>query len=314
MRRTTGWMAILLTTVVLAGCAKPTSEARQADAALDAGTLRGLVVDAAIRPLPGVDVQAEGAGQVLRNQTGPDGLFTFTGAPAGAYVVTASRIGYFAAKATADVHAGEETSLVKLVLEPDIANMPYVQSQVAEGFIDCSTSVVQVCGSGNALSDVACMNFGVCAGNVTSGQYFGDMFFASNASLLQFELFWTPTQSLGNQLFLQIVPYGDTCTPPPDSVGTANETMGTSPLLAKVALLDVAEWNIGGGCFLRWQVFPGGAEGLPCAPTQPLGTATDVCVGATAQQSFRIVMHEFHGYAPPETWRFSSDGDPPAPP
>ena len=322
----TTWCAFLLVGVVLAGCAngprvgddavqegEDRAVTEGADHAVPDGsaTLRGLVVDAAIRPMPEVNVTIKRTTTAV-DKTGPDGMFRFTDLAPGLYVVSASRLGYFDAQTTVSLHEGEESPIVKLVLDPDIATMPYVQSQVAEGFIECSTSVVQVCGNGNAASDIACGATGVCAGNVTSGQYDGHMMIAGNASLLQFELIWTPTQSLGTNLLLQVMAEGE-CTFPEPGDYMLNRTHGPSPLLAKVNLTTIAKVNVGGPCSIYWQVFPRGADGLPCV-SQPPPFQTELCFGGTFQQSFRLVMHEFHGYLPPPLWRFSSDGDPPGPP
>lgn len=310
--RVLAFTAILLTGLLVSGCADKAGPEQAGAAREGSASLRILVVDPAIRPMPDVTVAVQGTGQALENLTGPDGLVAFAGLAPGVYVVSASRAGYFPVQTTATLASDVEPAIVKLVLDPDAATLPYVQTHLAEGFIECSTQAMQVCGIPNAVSYVTCLEYDVCAGNVTNGRYFGEMHVSSNATLLQFELVWTPTTTSAERLELMILTYGETCKDPIADT-FIHIVDGPSPLLLKMPTIDVAEWRIGGPCFIRWQVFPGGIEGTPCVDQQPPFNA-EVCVGFAAQQPFRVVMHEFHGYLPPEPWRFSSDGDPPAPP
>jgi iron complex outermembrane receptor protein len=73
------------------------------------GTLEGIVVAAAgAEPLAGVTVQADGG---LRAVTDAAGRFRFTALPAGAYTLTARRVGYADGSASAEVRAGATESV-----------------------------------------------------------------------------------------------------------------------------------------------------------------------------------------------------------
>src|SRR5258708_5178272 len=73
------------------------------------GTIRGRIIDATSgAPLAGVQVRVEGTS--IGAQTGPDGIYTIGGAPAGAHFVSARRVGYSPNRASLTIpQSGEAT-------------------------------------------------------------------------------------------------------------------------------------------------------------------------------------------------------------
>src|SRR5688572_24479115 len=91
-------LALALLAPLLAGCSGGGDEPAGPDevqATPTTGILRGVVVDAAIRPMAGVKVSVPVPDGSVRNSTTvDDGAFAFAGLEPGAYVVRAQKLGY----------------------------------------------------------------------------------------------------------------------------------------------------------------------------------------------------------------------------
>lgn len=109
----------------------------------DTGGIRGLVVDAAIAPVPGAIVTLTGgpsaAGKTA--QSGVDGLFNFTGLAPGDYFVSVAKAGYKGSQSAATVVAGDsDPPLVKLLLDRIATAQPYLDHFKLDGYYDCAFS------------------------------------------------------------------------------------------------------------------------------------------------------------------------------
>lgn len=98
---------------------------------VDPGHISGVVVDSAIRPLPGAIVRLPGLD--LQDPARRDGSFSFTELLPGAYLVRANASGYFPAEAVVAVQSGQMTR-IKFVLEPVPPPTPYHVTQTFNGF------------------------------------------------------------------------------------------------------------------------------------------------------------------------------------
>jgi hypothetical protein len=164
------------------------------EATEEAGLLRGVVVDEAIRPLAGVSVVVTHAGSDdLEAATDADGRFGFDGLAPGAYVVAVSKAGYFPETAVAAVRAGEaEPPVVQLRLTLDAETVPYVVAVSYDGFIECGvrggTGGVSLCqvvqGRTNLTNDRSLLKMTVDPG----------------ASWMQGELVFDATQPLSDTM------------------------------------------------------------------------------------------------------------------
>lgn len=137
--------AALLAVVLLAGCAAQAGpEGDPAAAVLDdgAGTgtlvagLLGVVVDAAIRPVPNDTVFLEG--KDVSRTTSSDGSFSFLDLAPGAYLVKVDADPYLTQQVAVELVSGA-IAQVRIVLEVDAARLPYNVTHKAEGFADLST-------------------------------------------------------------------------------------------------------------------------------------------------------------------------------
>ncbi|HET6229287.1 MAG TPA: SusC/RagA family TonB-linked outer membrane protein [Longimicrobiaceae bacterium] len=96
MRKTTGWLCALALALLA-----PVQLAAQAG-----GTVTGRVSDAASKQ-PLANVQVIVAGTALQGRTGPDGLYTIRGVPAGRAEVRVARLGYSGGSRAVAVAAGQ---------------------------------------------------------------------------------------------------------------------------------------------------------------------------------------------------------------
>src|SRR5688572_22037468 len=155
-----GAVAWALLLAVLAGCAEdggpeadpiePAFEELELEATATTGVLRGVVVDEAIRPVGGAEVVVTNGGRNMT--TTPDGLFGFAAMEPGTYFLAISKPGFLAVQQSAEVVAGEsEPPVLKVVLKADENYNPYVTSLVFDGWIECTTSFLVLCGAPNTL-------------------------------------------------------------------------------------------------------------------------------------------------------------------
>ena len=214
-------------------------------------------------------------------------------------LLKAHRFGFFDVQQSADVVAGvDNPPAVKVQMARDVRAVAYASVQKQDGYIVCTTSVVAVCGAPNVVSNLLlCPALGVCLGNVTDDRFGLDFFYEPNATWIQSEMFWDSTQALSTELNLEMENLGD-CEADGDSY--IEDTRGPSPIYNTLDSDEVAKGTIGGACPIFHSVFSGQVAGTPG--------------GFTVQQRFSIISHSFYGYQPPDGWRFSVDGDAPAPP
>lgn len=306
---------LLILAATLAGCSggagsppapddgAPDAAALGLEATPTTGLVRGVVVDDAIRPVAGAVVSLAGD-QAGEATTGDDGAFGFDGLQPGTYILRAHKLGFLDAQASAEVVAGEaDPPAVKIQLLADVASLPYNQVQVHEGFIECTTNVVVLCGAPNTLEEqFLCPAMDVCTGPVTNDRFTFTLYYAPDLALVQSELSWQSTQAVSPALTLEMEALNSdpACKQVEDPLAGAllNQSTGESPIYAQVWPDKLQEWTIGGPCGVYHSIFAGDSAAV---------------VGVTLQQRFTAISHEFHGYLPPPGWRFAIDGPAPSP-
>ena len=278
------------------------------------GTLRGVVVDEAIRPLAGANVSIVLADGTPRNATtGGDGLWAFGDLPAGAYVVETLLAGYLEQRTEANVTVGAvDPPAVRIVLLVDQRIVMSVDAYVFDGYLQCSLTAVaarQACDA-DEVAQPACGLAGGCPSNLTEDAFMAVHSLARpGVAYIQSELNWEPSTSLGASL--GAIPGAR--DPATGAVQDYAGVEGASPLIVPLPG-DVANaLAIGNGRDYALRVFSGYADGTapPCLPS-PAGCQWGV--GAALQQRFTVVTHVFYGFVPPEGWQFGRDGLPPLPP
>lgn len=300
------WLpAAAVLALLLAGCSDPAPADAGGPGLVAPGSLSGVVVDDAIRPMAGVDVVLDGDANAT---TDPQGAFTFEDVAPGAHVVRATRNGYADAVAQAIVPSGEPAPLVKLVLIADATALAFAEVQKIEGYIECGTDTFNshfaACGTGNVASFILCAQTGVCQGNVTGDSYIVIQKFDRTPSFLTVETAWTATQDLGKVLSVwlgsatkeQLQFY-------PETPSVWNVTEGPSPLFGTMNGTMLNDSGIGKDSWFLAQMFAGDSGIVPVTG-----------MGVVLQQRFEMFLTSFYGYEPPVDWRFTTAASLPPPP
>jgi hypothetical protein len=310
---------LALMAALMAGCVG-TAKDKLSEDALQAtpttGILRGVVVDAAIRPLAGVHIAVPQADGSVRNATTvEDGAFAFDGLQPGAYVVRAHRLGFLDTFVAANVTAGvADPDAVRLQMADDVLNAPAVESFAFDGFLQCSFTAflarVAACNPSEAAQPLCNTPAPVCTGpvsNVTE-DHFMAVHSVSRQSVrfLQSELVWQPTSSLAQSL--RALPGSRN---PAD--GKINDYMpfeGPSPLVMPMDGGVAQGLFIGNGKDLVVRVFSGYVNGTNPPTCLPSPAGCPWGVGAVYEQRFQLFTHVFYGFTPPAGWQFGRDGVP----
>lgn len=261
------------------------------------GIIRGVVVDQAIRPVVGATISI--AGTQESTMSNEEGAFGFEDLAPGTYFMTAHKSGYREVQAAADVVAGvSDPDIVRIKLQADPKLLAYVQPYTHDIYIECTTSLVVLCGAPNLASGWMCDGTippgGVCLGNLTADTFTWNTYFDPNATMIQNEMVWQSTQTLSPDLYFEMEALEGTC----DGASFITSGEGPSPLLVKANATELEDSDIGGDCPIYYSIFSGGLAGV------------------TVEQRATMYIHAFYNYLPPEDWRFTtdSDGDPPGPP
>jgi hypothetical protein len=299
----------LLALAGLAGCsekAAPQAQATGTAPAATTGTVRGVVVDAAIRPLASALVTLRVGDAARTANTTGSGLFRFDGVPAGSHVLRAHRTGYLDVQLQVQVEAGvAEPGEVKVTLEGDPAyRKPFIQPFKFTGIMECSAVVNAPQPAGRAAVAVCALPGQTVGVSPTQDSFIAlHTLDAGQPQFVQSELVWTPGSQFANTLLLYLDQRNHTAAPSVNGQGAStgyNElanVAGPSPLVVHVEGPGVN--RLGRGYDLQLRVFAWFEDPMP--------------VGAVVEQDFTLYSHVFYGFSPPAGWTFGKDGLPPIP-
>ncbi|HJQ93089.1 MAG TPA: carboxypeptidase-like regulatory domain-containing protein [Candidatus Thermoplasmatota archaeon] len=293
-------VACLLTAFSVAGCSSPEPASAEpvADftglelaATATTGVIRGIVVDDAIRPVAGATL-------VLQTEAGPreatstaDGVFGYDDLAGGTYFIQATKPGYTSSQTSTEVVPGvAEPPVTKILLVLDPATTPYVTAVVWNGFIECSMRA----GTGNLAGSVGVNACNDLPGDVQWNNQ--DVNFPVSVDgvpdLMQGEMIWEDTQSLGSGLSFVVGPHS--CADV-----KWNRADGASPLVIRLNQTDLEdEEDFAEDAGLCYRAFSYTAE-----ETAHFG-------GLVLSQRFDAYFHLFYNFLPPDGWQFSVDGEP----
>ena len=140
--------AAVLLVSLLAGCADGAGDAADAlPVEIPPGwaLVRGVVVDAAIRPVADVEVSLTGGGLNKTAKTDAEGLFSFE-VPPGTYFLRVTHFAYREVSVTVTVEEGDQPS-TKILVERLFEQEAYHETLKFEGFIQCGYSISGVMSS-----------------------------------------------------------------------------------------------------------------------------------------------------------------------
>lgn len=333
---------LLLLATAIAGCSGSNTTAQAGRSSTDSienavsevtvhatpttGVIRGVVVDAAIRPLSKVTLTVATREKTLTTNSTASGAFGFQGLQPGTYLVKAHKVSFQDQQVSVEVVAGvSEPRATKIQLSDDPKGRPYYDAMVFKGFIECSATspavgvaLCSVPNIGPAIVAILTCNGPLVPGtppppctqpsNITADAFAVRYYPVQTPQWMQSELVWSSTQSLGAELSLA---YSYT----PGACGgfyCDHGAKGTSPVLVSVNATQVPvvlnQGSNNTNAFVRVFNTDSSATRPPCV--------NGVCprgFGVTVEQEFDIYSHFFYGYQPPEGWRFTANSDPPAP-
>ena len=307
---------LLLCLVTLAGCSDPKEGGGAATTPIEGprgtGTLQGIVVDDAVRPLDGVAIEASGASGVLNATTGADGIFRFEDLSPGVYIVVASKAYHSTVQEAVDVREGvaePELARFQLLFQPD--TLPSVDLYKFEGFFECSAWPTNGCANVNIVTGIMLCSFNLPCSNVTSDRSVELIPVAPQPGFLQSEMVWEPTNDQGRSMLFGL----GAATREELQDGFAdgyNGTEGESPLMLTLQGEELKESRIGiEGRELLIQVSVGVTTPIPGGCPE----VGDPCgLGVSIQQPYSTYTHAFYGYEPPAGWLFTDTGQAPPPP
>ncbi|HUR25845.1 MAG TPA: carboxypeptidase-like regulatory domain-containing protein [Candidatus Thermoplasmatota archaeon] len=287
--------------LALAGCAQAADEPAADAVQPGLGVLHGVVVDQAIRPVANatVSVGLAGAGPVAAT-TGTDGLFEFRDLPPGSYALRAEKPRHLPFYLVVSVRADDpDPPQVQVVLELQASEVPFSVPLKWEGVVGCATIDFNLCSVPN-------QGAGVDPIGDQSAHFFWEELVAQKRApdAVQVEAVWKATLATSERM----TPYVGWSTPEDWAVfvydGIFDRTTQTSPSFYRISTEEVQEAKLGTECGLIVEFVGAGDDG------DPVGEPP----GLVVNQPVQLFVHLFYGYAPPEDWRFVTDGPPPPPP
>lgn len=225
---------VLLASLVLAGCAgspaepEPASDAAAFEdlgvqATATKGVLLGVVVDEAIRPIDGAQVQLTLPDAGTKEETTDDqGRFAFGDLDPGTYILNVRHALYTATQTSAEVLAGDDDPpVVRVQLARLFSQDPYTELIAFDGYLACAYSAglsstcvndyTRLAGAvpgcqGGCLRDY---NVSQAAGNIR--EYRTNV--GAGWQSIIFEMTWTPTlQGIGTELGITVSYFTRTST------------------------------------------------------------------------------------------------------
>jgi len=296
-------LGLVLLASLLAGCSQkqPPAQAVTLAPTATSGSVRGVVVDSAIRPLANVLVTLRVNDQSRTVNTTSSGLFRFDAVPLGSQVVRAHLKGFLDVQLPVQVEAGVEPPETKITLALDPSYLkPFIQPFQYKGIMQCS-AVANAPAPAGRVAVAACALPSQATGQPLPVE---DQFLVTHTldsgkpRFVQSELVWEPSGPLANDLLLYMDERNHTAAP---SVGTngastgyteLEHAAGPSPVIVHVQ--DEGVSKLGRGWDLQLRVFAWYQDPVPA--------------GAVFQQSFTLYSTVFYGFSPPDGWSFAKEG------
>lgn len=297
--------SLLVVVALLAGCAQAPEPASDGAGATVPGTLAGVVIDEAIRPIAGAAVAVPALPDLAPVLTGDDGGFVLSELAPGVVILQVTKDGYLSQTVQAEAPAAdEEAALLQVQLAASLESAPYATVETFDGFIDCGAGSSAVFGFTFACQNTVQAAFPVvCNGSPpvpptgiclpTADPYVHPQA-TGNMSMVQTELVWTPSAGSADLLLLtyvldsnrQVVPHA------------GSSVSGPSYLVSRLNATQLRDFGLTSGN--QFGIF------VSVGPTQP--------ANVVVQQSYRIVHTTAYRFEFEQDWTFVEDGAPVPPP
>ncbi|MHB1260859.1 MAG: carboxypeptidase-like regulatory domain-containing protein [Thermoplasmatota archaeon] len=299
-------LALLAVVSLLAGCSQAPEPPADAANVSVPGTLAGVVIDEAIRPISGAAVAVPAFPDLAPVLTADDGAFVLSDLAPGVVILQVTKDGYLSQTIQAEVPAADDQApLLQVQLARDAEAAPYAIVEAFDGFIDCGAGSSVVFGFTFACQNTVQAAFPVlCNGSppvpptgvcLPMADPYAYPQATGNMSMVQTELVWTPSSAGSSDLLLlsqvldpngQVVPYA------------GSSVDGPSYLVSRLNATQLQEFGLTSGNHFGLFVSVG--------PTQP--------ANLVLQQSYRIFHTTAYRFEFEQSWTFIEDGAPLPPP
>ena len=295
--------------VALAGCSggeePPADELTPADfeelelqATETKGLVRGVVVDDAIRPIAGAQIDLRGGETTKSTESSADGLFGFDGLDPGTYFLQVSRLGFKTTQVSAEVVAGvAEPPITRVLLVADLSFVaPYYEQYIFEGFMECSAG--GAAGGGYVYLNACSASNEAFPNDKTFESYV----LGGYPAWVQSEMIWESTQAVSTSMAHNFAypSAGATDGWQDQSAEGPSPLLNTMDNVTAKEYLEGEEFEEGDNLTLSMRIFTRATDGTGPA--------------LTFQQRFTVYTTVFYGYLPPEGWTLRETGEVPPPP
>lgn len=301
------------------------------------GSIVGIVVDDAIRPLADANVTATGPSGTMQAVTDTEGGFRFDDLAAGVYIVEVGKRYYISHQQAVTVVESMEPETTKFLLKFEASTVPYANLYKLDGLYECGAYPMRVCSNVNiATSVVLCgYNPALCLGNVTQDRSLFFQWVEPGLDFLQTEMSWEPTTQAGTELGLLLGGGTEEELRGGVNLPAYNGSYGPSPIMLRVSNHEaVPNWcteNTGNEDCESPDILNRSRIGVERAllvqvDMGPMIRVADSCgvpgvyepspcgAGFNFQQPYTLYITTFYGYEPPGDWLFSTTGALPPPP
>ncbi len=268
--------------LLLAGCSK-TSDEQAAQSGEEQVLVRGVIVDAAIVPVPKANVAIDRLGVETRSDG--NGSFTFM-LPAGNHVLKVTKEGFLSLEVL--VQAEPDMDTIQIQVERIPASEPYFEIARWDGHLRCGFSLVAAAFPCGVVRELA----GIVGDEST--QVLG---LERIPDWLQTELFWESTQPAGENLQLS---YAHCCD---NHAFAQNGSMvGPSPLTVNSFARELRSHAGVPDDGVEVRVYGGPLDGTTAGGTWG--------VGAQFEQPLESFTAKTFNFRPVKGWTFLADGEP----
>jgi hypothetical protein len=292
----------LVASLVLSGCTgKSDSDGDELDPGVvvpvddDTGGVRGVVVDAALRPVAEAKVEVIGTDETV--VTAEDGVFAIGGLLPGPTAIRVTHPLYAPAQVATIVVAGvADPEFIRVTLERTIPEDPYLFQMVFDGYLVCSAGTPvghsEECGEGVGVDCivpvVGCQRVGGQDDNAAQFDFYVD---GPKPRTILVEQVWEATSPEGES-FYTVLATNWTCTPICEGNRLGQARTG-SPLT------------------IRYDIENNTAGSETITPDLVFSTFTWGEEGVALNQKFRIILSIAYVLPLPEGWSFvNGDEDP----
>ncbi len=304
---------LVAVTMLLAGCASAKSEplvvSSEPPPSSEVGTIRGLVIDEAVVPIPNANVSVYET--AIRTRSGPDGQFELRNVPAGEQRIVVEAESYTSASLAVAVEVGG-SAFAQVQLQRIAEQVGYFTTKIGRGILFCSATYRQAIIANDQQQPASFTGASCNVLNDTGVDQSTFFYWASdNIALMRgaaAETVWSSSQTFGNGLIQDWAVIG--C--PNNRNASFGRDFGPSPLQnllgsfeLEYRINDIPNASCDAADFCNLKACQMIVRVFSWPSTNPESVPVDV--GITFSQTYSHYVTEFYSQEPPPD--FTALGD-----